>query len=404
MKIAAIIAEYNPFHNGHKYQLDKARELLGEDTAIIAVMSGNYTQRGEIAIADKTVRAKAAVDSGVNLVLELPFPYSMSSAEFFASAGVHIVNSLGVVDYLVFGSESGDADKLSLVADAMLSSEFSNILSELSENDEYKNSGYPTLCEEAYKKLTGCSASELFAPNNILAFEYIKALKRENSKITPIAIKREGAGYSSEDILDTPFQSATAIRRLLENECNSAYEYIPKSARSAFEAAKLQGKFPADISKLDSAIISFFRLNSSAREANFHDAGGGLYNRLCDMSAEATSISSLTSMTETKKYTKARIRRAILYSYLGVTSSDVRTLPRYTQVLALDGVGRLLLKRIKKVNGIKVFTKPSAYRDSESDIISQKELSHRADAVYGLTQKNAYSGRFPITFTPYVKK
>ena len=122
------------------------------------------------------------------------------------------------------------------------------------------------------------------------------------------------------------------------------------------------------------------------------------------MSAEAASISSLTSMTETKKYTKARIRRAILYSYLGVTSSDVRRLPRYTQVLALDEVGRSLLKRIKRVNGIKVFTKPSAYRDSDGDIVSQKELSHRADAIYGLTHKRAYSGRFPITFTPYVKK
>ena len=114
MKIAAIIAEYNPFHNGHKYQLDKLRELLGEDTAIISVMSGNYVQRGEIAIADKTVRARAAVDAGVNLVLELPFPYSMASAEFFASAGVHIITSLGIVDYLVFGSESGDIDKLKL--------------------------------------------------------------------------------------------------------------------------------------------------------------------------------------------------------------------------------------------------------------------------------------------------
>ena len=121
------------------------------------------------------------------------------------------------------------------------------------------------------------------------------------------------------------------------------------------------------------------------------------------MSAEATSISSLTSMTETKKYTKARIRRAILYSYLGVTSSDVRTQPRYTQVLALDSVGRSLLKRIKKVNGIKLFTKPSSYHDSDSVVISQKELSHRADAVYGLAHKNAYSSRFPIIFTPYVK-
>ena len=112
MKTAAIICEYNPFHNGHKYQIDKAREILGEDTRIIAVMSGNFTQRGEVALTDKSIRAKAAVLSGVNLVLELPFPYSMSSAEFFACSGVDIINKLGCVDYLVFGCEAESSELL----------------------------------------------------------------------------------------------------------------------------------------------------------------------------------------------------------------------------------------------------------------------------------------------------
>ena len=116
MKVVAIITEYNPFHNGHQYQIDAIRSVMGEDTAVIAIMSGNFTQRGEIAIADKTVRAKAAVECGINLVLELPFPFSMSSAELFAKSGVHIANALGVVDYLVFGSESGNIVELSDVA------------------------------------------------------------------------------------------------------------------------------------------------------------------------------------------------------------------------------------------------------------------------------------------------
>ena len=121
------------------------------------------------------------------------------------------------------------------------------------------------------------------------------------------------------------------------------------------------------------------------------------------MSAEATSISSLTNMTETRKYTKSRIRRAIWNTYFGVTSSDVRALPAYTQVLAMDAVGRSLLKRIKKVSDFPVITKPSSYKDLGEDVIRQKEMSHKADAVYGLTLKNANSGRFPLTFTPYVK-
>lgn len=405
MKIAAIIAEYNPFHNGHKYQLEKARELLGEDTAIIAIMSGNYTQRGEIAIADKTVRAAAAVDCGVNLVLELPFPYSMSSAEFFSASGVHIANQLGIVDYLVFGSESGNLDELTEVAENMCSDIFKSKIFELSESEKYKTAGYPTICEEAYKSLYAKSFTKgLFTPNNILALEYIKALKTSDSRIIPITIKRDGASYHAEEIVVHENQSATAIREALIKGDNSALEYMPENAKNVFSSAIKEGKMPSDISKLDTAIISFFRLNSPKSTVDIHDASGGLYNRLCDMSAEATSIFSLTSMTETKKYTKARIKRAIIYSYLGVTSSDVRTPPRYTQVLAMDTVGRLLMKRIKKMSGFPVITKPSAYHACSHDIISQKELCNKADSVFGLTLKSANSGRFPITFTPYVKK
>ena len=134
MKLAAIIAEYNPFHNGHKYQIDEARKLLGEDTAIIAIMSGNYTQRGEIAIADKTARAKLAVLEEVNLVLELPFPFSSATAEIFAKSGVHIANSIGA-DYLIFGSECGQIETISKAAEIVTSDEFSNLY-EILRNDK----------------------------------------------------------------------------------------------------------------------------------------------------------------------------------------------------------------------------------------------------------------------------
>ena len=153
MKVAAIISEYNPFHLGHKYQVDILRQELGEDTAVIAIMSGNFTQRGEAAICDKTIRAMSAVECGVNLVLELPFPYSMSSAEFFAKSGVRIANAIGVVDYLVFGSESGDISELSDIASIMSSSEYSLVLEDLMNDSDYKEYGYPELCEIALSKL-----------------------------------------------------------------------------------------------------------------------------------------------------------------------------------------------------------------------------------------------------------
>lgn len=405
MKVAAIIAEYNPFHNGHKYQIDKIREILGSDTVVIAIMSGNYTQRGEPAIADKTIRAEAAVMCGVNLVLELPFPFSMSSAEFFAKSGVCIANATSVVDYLVFGSESGDIRELSDIASIMASNEYQLTLESLTNDAEYKEYGYPELCEIALTKLYGKEIRRShLSPNNILAIEYIKALHISGSNISPMTIRREGAGYN--DIINpmAEFQSATAIREELISVGSSALDYVPENAKKVYLKAIENGKMPSDSTKLDSAVIASLRLNSPSAWVDIHDAKGGLYNRLCDLSAEATGISSLTYLTETKKYTKARIRRAIWNTYFGVTSSDVKELPHYTQVLAMDEIGRSVLKRIKKMSDFPVITKPSSYRDYGFEVISQKELSNKADSVYGLTLKNANSGRFPLTFTPFVKK
>lgn len=405
MKVAAIISEYNPFHNGHKYQIDKIREILGEDTAIVAIMSGNFTQRGEIAVTDKTIRAKAACECGANLVLELPFPFSMSSAEFFAKSGVKIASELGVVDYLVFGSESGNITELSDIAAIMSTDEYSLELDSLISSPEYKDYGYPELCEIALTTVYGKQPDKsLLSPNNILAIEFIKAISQFGNRVAPMTIKRAGAGYLDYFNPMAEFQSATAIREEMLSSPSSAFDYVPENAKNIYNEAIDEGKMPADVRRLDGAVISFFRLNSPSASVDIQDAVGGLYNRLCDMSAEATSISSLTSMTETKKYTKARIRRAIWNTYFGVTSSDVRELPCFTQVLAMDDVGRSVLKRIKKVSNFPIITKPSSYKEYDDDVIKQKELSNRADAVYGLTLNKANSGRFPLTFTPYVKK
>ncbi len=404
MKVAAIISEYNPFHKGHQYQVDQIRHLLGEDTSVISIMSGNFTQRGEIAICDKTIRAKSAVECGVNLVLELPFPFSMSSAEFFAKSGVKIAHSIGIVDYLVFGSESGDISQLSDIAEITLSPEYQLMMNALAEDSNYNDYGYPELCEIAISRLVGKDFPDgFFSPNNILAIEYIKALKTGGIGIIPLTIKREGSGYLEIINPMSEYQSASAIRDELHNQLNSALDYVPDNAKKVYSDAILDGKMPSNVSRLDTAVVSYFRLKSPVANIDIHDASGGLYNRLCDMSAEATSISSLTALSETKKYTKARIRRAIWNSYFGVTSSEVRALPAFTQVLAMDDIGRSLLKRIKQESDFPVITKPSCYKQFDERVIAQKELSNKADSVYGLTLKNANSGRFSLTFTPYVK-
>lgn len=404
MKTVAIISEYNPFHNGHKYQIDKIRELLGEDTAIVAIMSGNFTQRGELAIADKTVRAKTAVLCGVDLVLELPFPYSSSSAEFFARSGVKIATEIGA-DYLAFGSESGNIDTIKKIADVMASDKFKSALDKLTDDKSYASLGHAQMIELAYGQVTDETPDfDITGANNILALEYVKAIKFFGSNIIPITIKREGADYNNDEIDgDLTFQSATSIRADLYKDGSSAPKYMPNIAFDELNLAKENGLAPSSIEALSPAIISTLRLNS-AYDIDIHDADDGLYNRLCTLSMKTKSISSLTALAETKKYTKARIRRAILYSFFGVTSSIVKEYPRFTQVLAMNDTGRKVLKGIKNSTGFACITKPSDYLHLSPDVIAQKELANKADAIYALSLPGDIPGAFPLTFTPFVKK
>lgn len=405
MSIAAIICEYNPFHNGHKYQIDTVREILGNDTAIIAIMSGNYTQRGEVALCDKIVRAKAAVLSGVNLVLELPFPYSMSSAEFFAESAVSLIERLGCVDYLAFGSECDSLEALKRYAEECSSESFKNKLIEFSSLDRFSDLGYPKLIEKVYKEIYGQDLSfDPSLPNNILAVEYLKALYAGKSSIKPLSITRKGAGYNDGINKNTIFQSASAIRSLLAEEDHSAYNYIPNSAKETFLSAFREKLLPADAERISSAVISYFRLNPPSESRLFHDTLGGLYNRLHKLSFETNSISSLTSMTETKKYTRARIRRAIFNSFFGVTSSDLRTPPAFTQLLALDNIGRSILKGIPKSADLSIITKPADATGLSETALKQRELSLKADSVYRLCFEANVSGNATLTTSPFVKK
>ena len=396
MSVVGIIAEYNPFHLGHKYQIDKIREVYGADAVIVAVMSGNFTQRGEIAIFDKATRAKAAVLCGVDLVLELPFPFSMSSAEVFAASGVKILDALGVVDYLSFGSESGDIDELTKAAE-ILNSE------DISAKETHDSKGYAARCEEFFSKSGGDES--LFSSNNILGIEYIKALKSINSKIIPSTVKRSGADYNSNEISEGAYPSAMAIRTLIGNNDMTALDFVPKDAREAYRAAISSGEGPTDSSKLDSAVISSLRLNLPMQGGGeIHDCGGGLYNRIRSESFLSNSIISLTERVKTKKYTTARIRRAIWFSYFGVTSSDIRTMPSYTQVLAMSTAGAALLKRIKKVSDFPILTKPSRTEGLPDCATRAKLLSDGADSVFQLTKQKKIRGDQGLLFTPFVKK
>lgn len=399
MVTVAIISEYNPFHLGHEYQIKKIREKFGKDTAIVSIMSGNFTQRGEIAIMPKGERAKCAVLGGVNLVLELPFPFSSSSAELFAKSGVAIANALGVVDYLSFGSECGEVDLLYKAAEIYLSSDFKREFEKLSGD---KSLGFPARLELAYKAVAGSSEIS-FTPNNILSIEYIKALIESESTIKPHTVKRCGAAYNDVDFVEGSYQSASAIRNALIISDESALNFVTAECRKIIEDAKNNGELPCDISKLSSAFISKLRLNSSVQREDYHDAHDGLYNRLYNLSFEAKDITSLLKLSETKSYTNARIRRALLNIFFGVTSSDVKMLPRFTQVLGMDSVGMKILKRVKETE-FRILTKPSAYDNFDDDTMKQKLVSDKADSIFELTKPIPKHGRSALTFTPFIKK
>lgn len=400
----AIISEYNPFHSGHEYQIKAIREELGSDTEIIAVMSGNFTQRGELALADKYLRAEWAVRCGVNLVLELPFPYSMSSAEIFARSAVSIIKSLNVVDMISFGSESGDAKALTEIAENMLKDEYKSALDTLKSSEEYKNLGYPALCEEAYKKAFNSDASLLKEPNNILAIEYIKAIREISAEIKIHTVKRLGAGYLSKEITDDVHPSAMSIREALFKGDTSYIEKLPAAMRESFQEKLSENELPCNAERLSSAIISHFRLNTRDDDKVIFDARGGLYNRLKNASIEAVDLKSFVSGTETKKFTNARIKRAVWYSFFGVTSSDVKALPSFSQVLAFDKKGQALLKSIKMKSDFPLITKPSATDSLPECAKEQKRLSERADSVFQLSKPKKVSGADALRRTPFVKK
>ena len=398
MTTVAIICEYNPFHLGHEYQIKRIREDFGDDTAIVCIMSGNYTQRGEVAFMPKGDRAKCAVVSGANLVLELPFPFSSSSAEYFAKSGVAIANALGCVDYLSFGSESGDADALCRAAEIYLSDEFRAAFAALGD----KSLGYPAKCELAYRAVAGEAEVE-FTPNNILAIEYIKAIIESGSTIKPHTVKRLGAAYDATEIEDCTNQSAAAIREAYLGSAEKPLEHVPAAVARIILSCESAGDLPCSVSRISPAIISKLRLNPAPIEEEFHDAADGLYNRLQSASFEAADVMTLLELSETKSHTRARLRRALLNIFFGVTSSDVKMLPRFTQVLAMDGIGMQILKRARK-SELKILTKPSDYKHFDSAELRQKMLSDNADAIFELTKPIPKHGKSVLTFTPYVKK
>lgn len=342
MKITGIVCEYNPFHNGHLYHLKKTRE--NGATHIVAVMSGNYVQRGDTAVMDKFERAKLAVKGGADLVIEIPTVYALSSAEFYAKGAIYILDSIGCVDEISFGSEAGSVSELEKAA------EIADECSGAPELEEYLKSGmsYPnainTMIYSSYgKKLSNRISDILASPNNVLAVEYLKALRRLNSSITPFTIQRKSAAHDSMTVLDG-ISSASYIRKCM-NEKSDFSGLVPAYVSQAYINAYSAGK-TADISNLERIIIYKLRTSSPEELREIPDVGQGLEYRIL-AAADKNNLDEIFMSIKTKRYTMARIKRILLNMLIGVKKSDLETLPPYGRILAVTERGRDILSKAK---------------------------------------------------------
>ncbi len=323
-----VICEFNPFHNGHKYLLKKAKELAQEPVA--AIMSGSFTQRGDAAICDKFTRADAALQNGADLVLELPAVYSCANAERFAKAGVEIAKSFDCINYLAFGCETDDIDLLNNAVNSLQNTDVQAHI-----KNDMKNGGYyPRAAENAVRTVTDAdTANVLSSPNNILAVEYLKNLTGSN--IIPLPIKRIGTAHDSS-VPNGNIASASYIRNLLRNG-ESAKNYMPLSVTEI--------TFPENLERI---ILYKLRSMSPADFAELPDVSEGLENRIFTAVNKYNSVKEITDYIKTKRYTHARIRRIITCALLGITEQLQNTPIEYVRVLGFTPAGAELLKHCGK--------------------------------------------------------
>jgi len=353
--VLGIIAEYNPFHNGHLYQLNSSKSITNSDYSI-AVISGNFTQRGDVAIVDKWTRAQMAIENGIDLVIELPTVYAVSSAENFASGAVKILDSLGIVNFLSFGSECNDISILSQITDVLVDepSEYKALLS----HELDKGVSFPKARERAlmmYLNDVRRFASVLSSPNNILGIEYLKALKRQKSLMQPITIQRKDSKYNDDTIpTDSQFASATALRKLCATHHSDILQrFMPETSYNILSNAMENGNIVKSLSDFDKLIIYTLRKMSTDEIANLPDVSEGLEFAIKSAVNQCNTVSELLSIINTKRYTQTRLQRIFLYAILCITKKDMQlskiTKP-YIRVLGFNDKGRELISEISKRN------------------------------------------------------
>ena len=370
-RVVGIIAEYNPFHNGHYYHMQKAKQEVNADYCI-AVISGNFTQRGDVSIVNKWAKAYMAICGGADLVIELPTIYSVSSAENFANGAIKILDSLKIVDSFAFGAEANDLATLNNIANVLNEEPkgYTNIL-----NHELKKGiSYPAARENAimmYLNDIKRYANVMGNPNNILAVEYLKALKNQKSKLTPIMIKRQKVYYNEHRIVDG-YASATGIRELLKNkEYSDVSKVVPRSTYQILGQQANNGRMILSLEKYQKEIIYALRKMTVEEIAELPDVSEGLENSIKNAANNCNNLTELINGIKSKRYTQTRIQRILIYALLGINKKMMENSKKiipYTRILGFNSKGKMLISEIMNKNPkINMITSVKKYIDQNKN-------------------------------------
>ena len=414
MQAVGIIIEYNPFHNGHKWHLDVAKKQSG-CPFVVGVMSGNFMQRGEPALFDKWKRAEMAIQGGVDLIIELPAVFAVRSAQYFATGGIRLLNSLGIISHICFGAEHADYELLNRIA---ISAEDAKVIEDL---HIYLQSGstYAASLAKSLQNNYHISSDILTSPNNILAVEYLRAIKRFAPQIIPIPVSRQQSKYS-DTVLTAPFSSATSIRHELLKSMSITDEIsraIPITTLNIINNMLVEKRGPVTFNNLSTVILAQLRMASLEKLEQIPSVSEGLHYKIRDCALLAANINQFFSLLKSKRYPYTRLQRIIIHSLLGTNKTQLAIFdkcgPQYARILAFNQQGRLLLKHIHKHSDIPVITKTTHFLNSNqrgrSDLTPLQNMlaiDTVASDIYalGMPPSNwnvgAWDFRFPPLFLP----
>lgn len=393
MSVLGIVSEYNPFHNGHLLHLNESKKLTNSNYTV-CVISGNFIQRGEPALIDKWSRAKMALRSGVDLVIELPVVYSLQSAELFAYGGIKILNSLGIIDTLCFGSESGNIAGLDAVASILLEEpwEYRYFLKTFLD----EGLSFPQSRLKALNQMLDCPDLKniLTSPNNILGIEYLKAITFLRSPIVPFTIKRNN-DYSETELTGN-ISSATSIRQTLlqNNNLDDIKENVPQTTFDILKEEFDKGCGPVFSKDFEQVILTTIRKMSIEEIKNIFDVNEGLENKIKKSASKANNLEELISLIKSKRYTQTRIQRILFHILLGIEKSfyeeaSIQGGPQYIRVLGFNENGKKLLSTAKKKATLPIITKVADFKNNENETFNKMlQYDITATNLYTLAYKN----------------